>query len=104
MVEKTNLEKTDFINSVIYFGAVAWCQPCRFLHPLMEEFSKKYTTLNFIYVDADNAPEALKEFKVSSVPTVKLFINGEEKRSWIGLQGKNVFESVFNEYMDEVSA
>jgi len=103
MVEKTNLENSDFINSVIYFGAVEWCQPCKFLHPLMEEFSQKYNALNFIYVDADKAPTVLGEHKISSVPTVKLFINGEEKKSWVGLKGKNLFEAAFNEYSGEVA-
>jgi thioredoxin 1 len=103
MVEKTNLEKQDFINSVIYFGAVAWCQPCKFLHPLMEEFSKKYPSLNFIYVDADNAPDVVREYRVNSVPTVKLFINNEEKKSWIGLQGKNIFDAAFSEYSGEAA-
>lgn len=103
MVEKTQLDNSDFINSVIYFGAVNWCQPCKFLHPLMEEFSKKYTDLNFIYVDADNAPDVVKSSGVSSVPTVKLFINGEEKNSFIGLQGKNIFEKAFSEYSEAVS-
>jgi thioredoxin 1 len=103
MVEKTGLEKSDFINSVIYFGAVAWCQPCKFLHPLMEEFSKKYPSLNFIYVDADKAPDVVREYRVNSVPTVKLFINNEEKKSWIGLQGKNVFDAAFSEYSGEAA-
>jgi len=101
MVEKKKLKETDLVNSVVYFGAVAWCQPCKFLHPLMEEFSKKYTSLKFIYVDADKAPDTMLEYKISSVPTVKLFINGEEKKSWVGLQGKNVFEAAFNEYVGE---
>lgn len=98
MVEKTSLENTDFNNSVVYFGAVAWCQPCRFLHPLMEEFSKKYDSINFIYVDADKAPEILRKHSISSVPTIKFFVDGEEKHSLVGLQGKNVFEAAFSDY------
>lgn len=98
MIEKTELHESDFINSVIYFGALSWCQPCKFLHPLMEELSGTYTDLNFIYIDADKAPELLSAHSVRSVPTVKLFINKEEKKSFVGLQSKHSLESAFSEY------
>lgn len=100
MVEKTNLTDTDLINSVLYFGAVEWCNPCKFLHPLMEEFSQKYTALNFIYVDADKAPDLLKKHNISSVPTVKIFINKDEKKTFVGLHGKNLFAKAFAEYSE----
>lgn len=100
MIEKTRLEKEDFDNSVIYFGAVAWCQPCKFLHPLMEQMAVKYKDLSFVYVDADNAPDLLKEHQVFSVPTIKIFNGGEEKRSFVGIQSKNVFDQEFSEYSE----
>jgi thioredoxin 1 len=101
MIEKTKLNESDFLNSVIYFGALSWCHPCKTLHPMMEKLSKKYTSLNFIYVDADIAPEILNEFRIRSVPTVKLFINGEEKKTFVGLNSASIYENEFSEYAGE---
>ena len=98
MIEKTQLNESDLLNSVVYFGAIAWCQPCKFLHPVMEDLSKKHHNLNFIYVDADNAPELVKSFGVSSVPTIKIFINKQEKKSFVGIQSKSTLNKYFNDY------
>ena len=98
MIEKTVLDNKDLINSVVYFGAISWCQPCKFIHPLMKEMSQKHHNLNFIYVDADNAPDVLKKFNISSVPTIKIFINQEEKKSFVGIQSKNTLNKSFYEY------
>lgn len=102
MVEKIALQESDFLNSVIYFGALAWCSPCKTLHPLLDRLSKKYTALNFIYVDADKAPDLMSEFKVMSVPTVKVYINGVEKRQFIGLNSSSVYEKEFMLYDEGV--
>jgi thiol-disulfide isomerase/thioredoxin len=102
MVEKIALQESDFLNSVIYFGALEWCSPCKTLHPLLDRLSKKYASLNFIYVDADKASDLMREFKIMSVPTVKVFINGVEKRQFIGLNSPSVYEKEFMLYDEGV--
>lgn len=97
---KTTLEEHDYINSVIYFGALSWCAPCKTLHPWMEEFAKQYPSLRFIYVDADVSEPMVMKHRILSVPTVKLFINGAEKESIMGLKSKSAYTTLFNQYTE----
>jgi len=97
----TDFDGTQLTNSVVYFGALGWCQPCKFLHPMMEEFSKKYPSLDFYYVDVDSAPELAQEYRIQSVPTVKLFINGTQQNEFKGLQAKHTYTSAFDIYSGE---
>lgn len=97
IVEKSEILPTDKVNSVIYFTA-PWCGPCRMLGPIIEAFSEEFQTLQFIKVNIDTAPEVAQEYGVQSIPTVKLFINGDEKKSFIGLNSKQTYSNAFNEY------
>ena len=100
MQTKTELVESDYINSLILFGA-SWCQPCKKLKPVIEEISSDYENVNFIYVDADSSIELVQEHKILSVPTVKLFVNGEEKRSFLGLLPKTDYTGVLDLYFGD---
>lgn len=72
---------TDLIDTndvaVVYFTAPAWCVPCRKFAPHFEKASEQAEAV-FVKVDVDQAePDVLEEFAVQSVPTVKLFRNGQ---------------------------
>jgi thioredoxin 1 len=97
LIEKKEITPGDKINSVLYFTA-SYCAPCRMLGPLIEGFSEEFQLLNFIKVDIENAPEVAREYGVQSIPTVKLFINGDEKRSFVGLKSKQSYSDAFREY------
>ena len=101
MKEQLSLSDADIVNSVVYFTA-PWCGPCRILGPFIEELSIKYTGLNFVKVNADEAQELMMEYKIQAVPTVLLFVNGEIKKTMIGLRPKSEYEATFNLYSGEV--
>jgi thiol-disulfide isomerase/thioredoxin len=105
MIEKQNLDPADYVNSVVYFGALSWCAPCKQLHPWMQKISGQYTGLQFIYVDVDTADlNLIKRHNIMSVPTVKLFINSEEKASVTGIKQVDDYarlEALFKEYTGE---
>lgn len=98
MVQKTVLENSDKVNGVIYFGSKERCMPCRALHPVMDILSKEYSNLNFIHIDVYDSPEVAQEHGVQSIPTIQLFINGDRKVSFVGLQSKSTYETAFREY------
>lgn len=97
MKEQNSLSEADKVNSVVYFTA-PWCGPCRMLGPLMEQFSSTYTGLNFIKVNADESQELMMEHKINAIPVVLMFVNGEIKKTIIGLQSKSVYETAFALY------
>lgn len=53
-----------------------WCGPCKRIAPEYEEFSKKYTNVEFLKVDYDESNELAESFDIESLPTFVLIENG----------------------------
>lgn len=92
------VKEADLQNSVIFFGALSWCAPCKMIHPVVEEFSEKYENMNFYYIDADENSFELRDNSISSVPTLVFFVDGEEKERIIGARPKKDIEALILKY------
>lgn len=70
------------LNKVLtIFSAPAWCAPCKSLHNTIEE---NELDIDIQFIDVDESPEAAKEYSIRSVPTLILFVNGEEAKRTTG--------------------
>ena len=55
-----------------------WCQPCKMMHPVLEEVKHILgERLRIIKVDIDRHPQTATELQVQSVPTLMLWRRGE---------------------------
>ncbi|KAL2559588.1 Thioredoxin H2 [Forsythia ovata] len=68
---------------VIDFTA-AWCGPCRYMEPAMNEFAAKYTDVEFIKIDVDELEDVAQEFEVYVLPTFLLIKKGIEVDKLVG--------------------
>ena len=90
-------EKT-FDAEVIRFDGIAivdfwaqWCGPCKMLGPIFEELSNDYADnpkIKFVKVDTDENMELSFKYKIRGIPCIKVFKNGEEIETSIGLVPK----------------
>jgi len=64
-----------------------WCRPCLALEPILAQLDLPIVKLNI-----DEHPEVSTRFEILSVPTVKLFRDGKELGSVIGLRPLSYFE------------
>jgi thioredoxin 1 len=55
----------------------SWCSGCLNLKPKLEQISKDYTNVDFIYVDVDKHREYAINLGVKSLPTIMVY-NGNE--------------------------
>ena len=62
-----------------------WCGPCKVIAPKVVEFSKKYGKARFYKVDVDEVPDVAQELNIRAMPTFKLFKDGEEFKSVVGM-------------------
>ena len=65
-----------------------WCPPCKMLEPVLNELSTEMTQAKFIKVDIDQSTKLAQKHRVTSVPTVMIFKDGQAVDSLIGFNPK----------------
>ncbi len=66
-----------------------WCRPCLMLAPVLEEVAKEYEgKVKVAKVNVDEEGYLANQYRISSIPTVLLFENGQLKNQVIGLMRK----------------
>ena len=66
-----------------------WCGPCRMMGPILEEFAKDFDGKYIVgKVHVDDEEELAGRFNIMSIPTIKVFRNGQETASALGVQSK----------------
>ena len=78
------IEKSKEIPVVVDFWAT-WCMPCLMLGPVLEKLAEEYKG-KFILakVNVDVARETAMKYGIMSIPSVKMFKNGEIVDEFIG--------------------
>ncbi|WP_278278372.1 thioredoxin [Alkalibacter saccharofermentans] len=77
-----------------------WCGPCKMVGPVMEELSKQYDgKVKVVKVNVDDNPEISETLKITSIPTIVLFKEGQPKEAVVGFKPKNVFEKMVEKHL-----
>ena len=66
-----------------------WCGPCKMLSPVLEEVEKELgEKVQFLKMNVDENPVTSQTYKISSIPTVIIFKNGEVANTLVGFRPK----------------
>lgn len=77
----------------------SWCGPCKALTPILEEVVKEIGDQANVYkVDIDQDKGLAQKYRVMSVPTMKIFKDGEPVETIVGLQPKGTLIEKLNYY------
>lgn len=91
--QKEVIERSKTKPIVVDFWA-AWCGPCRMLSPILEELAEEAKEKwDLAKLNVDEWGEVAMAYGVSGIPDVRIFIAGEEKDRFIGLQPKAAIQS-----------
>jgi thioredoxin 1 len=104
VINEENFE--DFVKknkvAVIDFWA-PWCMPCRALAPIMEELEKEMDSVAFGKVNVDENVSLARKFGIMSIPTILIFLNGEEVDRIIGYVSKGEIKERIARYSGNFS-
>lgn len=75
-----------------------WCGPCKALSPILDELAEKVKDAKIVKVDIDADSDLASEYRVMSVPTLKIFKDGEVKESLVGGRPLEELEAKLMEY------
>ena len=78
----------------VKFGA-EWCGPCKLLDKTLSQFEKT-AAINVIKYDIDEETELATKFNIMSVPTVRVYKDGEYTGAFVGAMPVQYIQNIIN--------
>ena len=70
-----------------------WCGPCRAVSPILEQIAAENPdTITIVKINADDNPQVAFDYRVTSIPAMKLFDKGELIKTIVGAKPKPAIE------------
>ena len=70
-----------------------WCGPCRPLPAILDAIAAEHPgKLDMVKINADDNMESAMKYRITSVPTMKVFVDGEVVKTIIGSKPKPALE------------
>ena len=76
---------------VVDFWAT-WCGPCKMIAPIVEELDEEMSNVKFVKVDVDKNLQIANQYKIVSIPTLKIFKDGKLINTLIGFKTKDALK------------
>lgn len=67
----------------------SWCMPCQMLGPVIEEIAEETQDAKVGKLNVDESPQTAGKHEVMSIPTVKIFKDGEVVETLVGVRPKD---------------
>jgi thioredoxin 1 len=77
-----------------------WCGPCRAVSPILDQIAEEYPeSITVVKLNIDENPEMTSLYGVSSIPTMKVFQNGEVAKTIVGAKPKPALLSELHSFL-----
>jgi thioredoxin 1 len=78
----------------------AWCGPCQYFKPIMEEIAAEYgDDIEVARLNIDEQIETARELNVMDIPTVIVFDNGRQDKVIVGAHEKDDMIVYLDKYL-----
>ncbi len=77
-----------------------WCQPCKMIAPHLDQLADAHEgRLRVCKLNVADGNEIAGQYQVQGIPTLLLFVNGEQVGKLVGAVGKAQLEAFINEHV-----
>ncbi|MDD5749431.1 MAG: thioredoxin [Patescibacteria group bacterium] len=95
-------EVKNFKGLVLVDFWAAWCGPCKMQGPIIDQLAEELKDKSEVKISKLNVDEArvkAQEEEVMSIPTLKLFKDGQVVETLVGLQSKESLLELINKHL-----
>lgn len=92
-------EVKEFKGLVLVDFWAPWCTPCKMQGPIIEKLAedlKDKSNVKITKFNVDENQAKAQEYDIMSIPTLKIFKNGQVVETMVGVQGREVLLSVID--------
>ncbi len=76
-----------------------WCGPCKMLAPILEELQEELSDVKIVKIDVDENPELANKYGIASIPTLKIFKDGNDVDTKVGFMPKEMLKESIEEVL-----
>jgi thioredoxin len=77
-----------------------WCGPCRILAPTIEALAQDYgNKMGFFKLNTDENPKVAAQFRIRSIPTLFIFVDGKLADTIIGAVPRQYIEGKLKAFL-----
>jgi len=74
-----------------------WCGPCKMLAPVLDELATEYAgKAKVAKLNIEESQALANQFRITSIPTVLLFKNGQPTEQIVGLRSKSQYKAAID--------
>jgi thioredoxin 1 len=71
-----------------------WCGPCQRLAPLLEQLAAETSDVRIVKVNVDENPRLAADYRINSIPNLKVFKNGKVTDEMVGLASRRQLQAM----------
>jgi thioredoxin 1 len=77
-----------------------WCGPCKMIAPILDQLDQQSAGgVTIAKLNVDDNPALASQYGVMSIPTLKLFKDGQEVETVVGLQSLEKLQSLVQKHI-----